>query len=156
MPNKEHLVNLGTALSELFLRSYASIIGIFTMIAGYFLPIQETIHIILFFFILDVIFGYRAAHRKDKTVKFSPRIIWDKTIPKMLISFLLIITAHMLDGISPKGIITIREAVGWFVAGLILTNVWQNMFDSVEWKGIKGILNIILNSVYEKFKVKVD
>lgn len=140
----------GEAFLEMLTKGYAVLIGIISAVAGYFLPVKDTVHIIFVFFIFDVIFGYLAAKKSDPLTRFKAKIIWQKTVPKMLVAFLLVITAHMLDFITPAGIITIRESVGWFVAGLVLSSVWQNMMIVTEWVSIKDLIKLLT----DKIKVK--
>ena len=67
----------------------------------------------------------------------------EKNSTKNVGTVLLVITAHMLDAISPGGIVTIRGSVGWFVAGLVLSSVWQNMFILTKWAGIKELTEML-------------
>ena len=137
----------GEAFLEMLTKGYAVLIGVISAVAGYFLPVKDTVHIIFVFFIFDVIFGYWAARKKDPKTRFKAKIIWQKTVPKMLVAFLLVITAHMLDFITPAGIITIRESVGWFVAGLVLSSVWQNMMIVTEWVSIKDLIKLLTDKI---------
>ena len=79
--------NFGTAVIDMLTNGYAVVIGIISAIAGYFLPVKDTVHIIFLFFVLDVIFGFLAAKKKNPNTKFRAAVIWKKTVPKMLVLF---------------------------------------------------------------------
>lgn len=70
------------------------IFGIACSILGYFLPIKNLVHLVVLFFILDMVFGYWAA-RRLRGEKFSTKIVWRTTFPRMLISIVLIIMAFL-------------------------------------------------------------
>ncbi len=123
---------------EILSDAYTFFAGLLGSLVGYLMPIKETAHVLIFFFILDVIFGYCNA-RKNRGEKFRARIIWEKTIPKILVSFLIILTAHMLDQLAPLEVLTIREFVGWFLCGVILSNVWKNFYNITKWSIIDKI-----------------
>lgn len=151
-------INIQQVIAETVNSAYVLIIGLMTSLVGYFLPVKETVHILLVFFFLDIIFGYWAARKKGSIdnvkVKFSPKVIWEKTIPKMLVSFLMILTAHMLDAISPIGILTIRESVGWFISGIVLASVWQNFFIVTSWNVVEQLKDVLLNKLRRETGIK--
>ena len=126
-------VRIVSILNELFNDVYNLVVGAIFSLFGYLSPIRETMHILFFFFLLDVIFGYLVA-RKTRGEKWQPKIIWEKTIIKMLVASLMVITAHLLDQIAPSSILTIREFVGWFISGIVLSSVWENFHTLTKWK----------------------
>jgi len=127
--------------------SYSFFGGMIGSLVGYFLPIKETVHILCIFFILDVLFGFLVS-KKINGSKFQVRIIWENTLPKMLISFLVILTAHLLDKIAPLEIFTIRSFVGWFLCGMVLSSVWDNAYKLTKWG--------VLEKINEKLKNKLN
>lgn len=110
-------------------------------------------HILFFFFLLDVIFGYLVA-RKTRGEKWQPKIIWEKTIIKMLVASLMVITAHLLDQIAPSSILTIREFVGWFISGIVLSSVWENFYTLTKWKIVVRLHETLKEKL--KFENKED
>lgn len=142
-------VRIASILNELFNDVYNLIVGAIFSLFGYFSPIRETMHILFFFFLLDVIFGYLVA-RKVRGEKWQPKIIWEKTIIKMLVASLMVITAHMLDKIAPSSYLTIREFVGWFISGVVLSSVWENFHTLTKWK----IVVKLSETLSEKLKFK--
>jgi phage-related holin len=143
--------DLGEAFIDLFTRGYAIIGGAIGFLLAYFLPIKMPIYVIVCFFVLDIIYGYKSAKIKGKldgiNVKFEPRIIWAKTIPKMIAAFMLIITAHMLDTITPVEIVTIKQTVAYVVAGLVLSSVWKNAMYVTKWTAIKQVVDILTDKI---------
>lgn len=142
-------VRIASILNELFNDAYNLAVGAVFTLLGYFTPIKETIHILFFFFLLDVIFGYLVA-RKMRGEKWQPKIIWEKTMIKMLVASLMVITAHLLDKIAPSSYLTIREFVGWFISGVVLSSVWENFHTLTKWK----IIVRLNETLKEKLKFK--
>lgn len=142
-------IRIASVLNELFNDAYNLAVGAVFTLFGYFAPIKETIHILFFFFLLDVIFGYLVA-RKMRGEKWQPKIIWEKTMIKMLVASLIVITAHLLDQIAPNSYLTIREFVGWFISGIVLSSVWENFHTLTKWK----IIVKLNETLKEKLKFK--
>lgn len=142
-------VRILAILNELFNDAYNLAVGAVLTLFGYFAPVRETIHILFFFFLLDVIFGYLVA-RKMRGEKWQPKIIWEKTMIKMLVASLMVITAHLLDKIAPSSYLTIREFVGWFISGVVLSSVWENFHTLTKWK----IIVKLNETLKEKLKFK--
>ena len=142
-------------IKEFFLNAGGWVLGVFLSIAHYFAPVADTIHVLLVFFIGDILFGFLAS-KKLRGESFNPRKVWEKTIPKMLVSFFIIISAHMLDSISPLGVLTIRESVGWILSGLVLHSVWKNAFVVTKWTALRHIGAFLSDSLKDKFKIDVN
>jgi phage-related holin len=105
----------GKAISELFDNAYAVLCGFFASILGYFLPVRDIVHLLILFFILDVLFGYWAA-RKLRYEKFSVKIIWEHTIPRMLLSIVIILGAYMWDSVFDQNVVCTYKIIGWFIS----------------------------------------
>lgn len=142
-------------MEEFFCNAGGWVLGVFLSIAHYFAPVADTIHVLLVFFVGDILFGFLAS-KKLRGESFNPRKVWEKTIPKMLVSFFIIISAHMLDSISPIGFLTIRESVGWILSGLVLHSVWKNAFVVTKWTALRHIGAFLSDSLKDRFKVDVD
>ena len=142
-------------IKEFFLNAGGWVLGVFLSIAHYFAPVADTIHVLLVFFIGDILFGFLAS-KKLRGESFNPKKVWEKTIPKMLVSFFIIISAHMLDSISPLGVLTIRESVGWILSGLVLHSVWKNAFVVTKWTALRHIGAFLSDSLKDKFKIDVN
>ena len=142
-------------IEEFFCNAGGWALGVFLSIVNYFAPISDTIHVLLVFFVGDILFGFLAS-KKLRGESFKPQKVWERTIPKMLVSFFVIISAHMLDSISPIGFLTIRESVGWILSGLVLHSVWKNAFIVTKWTALRHIGAFLSDSLKDKFKVDVD
>ena len=142
-------------MEEFFCNAGGWALGVFLSIVHYFAPVADTIHVLLVFFIADILFGFLAS-KKLRGESFNPRKVWEKTIPKMLVSFFIIISAHMLDSISPAGFLTIRESVGWILSGLVLHSVWKNAFVVTKWTALRHIGEFLSDSLKDRFKVDVN
>ncbi len=115
---------------------YQMFMGLFGALIAFFEPTLDALRVLVVFFVLDVIFGVWNA-RKNDGKKFQAKIIWEKTIPKMLVSFLIIISAHMLDCIAPLKSLTITSFVAWFICGVVLSSVWENFYKITKWGAIE-------------------
>ncbi|HZK26029.1 MAG TPA: phage holin family protein, partial [Thermoclostridium sp.] len=142
-------------MQDFFSNAAGWVLGVFLSIINYFAPIADTIHVLLVFFVGDILFGFLAS-KKLRGESFNPRKVWEKTIPKMLVSFFIIISAHMLDSISPLGFLTIRESVGWILSGLVLHSVWKNAFIVTKWTALKHIGAFLSDSLKDRFKIDVN
>jgi len=106
--------------------------GTFMAIIGYFLPVKNIVHLVILFFLLDVIFGYWAA-RKVRGESFSARIIWQTTMPRMIISLVLIMGAYMWDDVFQQEMVCTYKVIGWFICGVLLANIIQNGYRITKW-----------------------
>jgi len=141
-------------MTEFFFSAWGWILGVFLSVAHYFAPVADTIHILFIFFIADILFGFLAA-KKLRGERFKPQKVWNKTIPKMLVSFFIIISAHMLDSITPVGFLTIRESVGWILSGLVLHSVWRNAFVFTKWTALRHIGDFLSENLRTRFNIDV-
>lgn len=142
-------------MAEFFCNLGGWILGVVLSVVHYFAPVADTIHILFIFFIGDILFGFLAA-KKLRGERFNPQKVWNKTIPKMLVSFFIIISAHMLDSISPLGFLTIRESVGWILSGLVLHSVWRNAFVFTKWTALRHIGDFLSDSLRTRFNIDVN
>jgi hypothetical protein len=125
----QHIID---SISTFINNSYAFLVGIGTSIIGYFLPVRDIVHLLILFFILDVIFGYWAA-KKLRGERFSVKIIWRYTMPRMLISLVLILGAFMWDTVYCQEFISTYKIIGWFISGVLLYSIAQNGYKITKW-----------------------
>lgn len=121
--------------------------GAFMSVIGYFLPVRNIVHLLILFFFIDVIFGYWAAHRTRRE-KFSAKIIWKTTMPRMIISLVLIICAYMWDQVYSQDMVATYRVIGWFISGVLLANIVQNGYRITNWDVFLGLGQILK----DKFK----
>ncbi len=116
--------------------------GVITSICGYFLPVRDIAFLIILFFILDVIFGFWAA-RKLRSERFSVKIIWDHTMPRMLISIVLVLGAYMWDEVFNQTAVQTYKVIGWFISGVLLYSIAENGYKISKWKVFKDVSELI-------------
>ena len=125
---------LGKAVCDFFSNFWAVLTGCITAIIGYFMPIFDIMWLIVVFFIIDVLFGYWAA-KKLRGEKFSKTIIFKTTIPKMIVSFALVICAFMWDSVYKQDFVSTYRVIGWFISGIVLYSIAQNGYSVTKWEG---------------------
>ena len=125
-------------LKETATRGYAWLSGLITSILGYFLPIKNIVYILVLFFIMDVVFGYWNA-RKSRHERFQVSIIWNHTIPRMLLSIVLILGAYMWDTTYNQTAVCTYKIIGWFISGMLLYSIADNGYKITKWGPFKHI-----------------
>jgi phage-related holin len=115
------------------------------------LPVKNIVHLLLLFFVLDVIFGYWAA-RKTRGERFSARIIWRTTMPRMVISMVLILSAFMWDQVYSQDTVATYRLIGWFISGVLLSSIVQNGYRITQWDMLLGLGEIIKQKIGERNK----
>jgi hypothetical protein len=143
-PDSENNINLVStitkSISDFFGNANAFCTGIISSIVGYFVPVKNIVHVLIIFFIVDMIFGFLAAKKgkmrkgKEKECKnFSVAIIWNTTIPRMLISIILVMAAFMWDTTYNQELINTYKAIGWFISGVLIFSIAENAFIITKW-----------------------
>lgn len=126
-----------------FLNSICDFLAaIFLTIIGYLLPLKNMAHLVLFFFFLDIIYGW-LADRKLNGSKFKPAIVWAKTVPRIVLTILLLIMAYLLDEVSGQEYIQTYKVVGWFICSLLFLSILKNGYTVTQWNAIPLIGKLI-------------
>ena len=139
---------LGKAVSDFFSNFWAVLTGCITAIIGYFMPIFDIMWLIVFFFIIDVLFGYWAA-KKLRGEMFSKTIIFKTTIPKMIVSFALVICAFMWDSVYKQDFVCTYRVIGWFISGIVFYSIAQNGYSVTKWEGFPLIALFLRKKIKE-------
>lgn len=126
--------------------AYACISGFTAAAIGYFIPIKDMVHLVLVFFLVDVIVGYWAASKLRKE-SFNPSIIWKKTIPRATISIIIIMCTHAWDTTFSQDYISTSGFIGWFIAGIIIASIAKNGYEITNWKPFDTIGNSIKEQI---------
>lgn len=134
-------------LKQITSNCYNVLFGVLMSVAGYFLPIKNIVHVVLFFFMIDVLFGFWAA-RKLRGERFSVKIIWNHTIPRMVLSIILILIAFIWDTTFNQGFISTYNLFGWFISGVLIYSIAENGYLITSW----GVFNKIKGSFSDKIK----
>jgi hypothetical protein len=143
------------ALKYLVHDTYAMIFGAVVSLLGYLLPVRNIVHLLLAFFIVDVFFGYWAA-KKIRNEKFSVKIIWEHTIPRMLISIVLITGAFMWDKVYEQDLISTYKVIGWFISGVLLYSIADNGYQITKWSIFPKISMMIVDKVKASTGIDVE
>lgn len=141
--------NLITLLMDQFIKSLASYLaGLFTAILGYFTPVRDIVHLLIFLFIMDILFGFWAS-RKLTGARFDVKIVWRHTMPRLLISIVLTLGAFMWDEVYGQNLINTYKVVGWFISGLLLYSIAENGYYITKWTLFKRLGNLINSKIDE-------
>jgi phage-related holin len=124
-------------------------------ITGYFFPIKDIVHVMLLFFIFDVLVGYWAA-RKRNNAKFHPLIVWKKTVPRMVLSTVLVMMLFMWDDVSEQSYVSTSNLVGWFINGLLIISIMENAYYITEWKVFNLVKGIIRDKIEKETNQPID
>ena len=129
--------------------------GLVSATLGYFLPVKNIVNLLILFFIIDVLFGYLAA-KKIRKEKFSAKIIWNTTMPRMIISMVLIIMAFMWDDVYSQNFVATYKLIGWFISGVLLFSIIQNAYEITNWEVLPGIKRILRDKGLDVYKKESD
>lgn len=142
-------------MTNIFENFCAMLCGFLMSILGYFLPVKDIVHLLILFFILDVIFGYWAA-RKLKKERFSVKIIWKHTMPRMLLSIILVLGAFMWDDVFKQDLVSTYKIVGWFIAGVLLFSIAENGYLITRWEIFPKIRQLIGKRIQDNTGIDID
>lgn len=134
---------------------YSFITGAFTAILGYFMPIKNIVNLLIFFFILDVLIGFWASKKLENS-RFEVGIVWKHTVPRMILSLILIIGAYMWDTTYQQEYVSTYKIIGWFISGLLLYSIAENAYFITRWTMFKKIGKAIKNQVVDKAESKFE
>lgn len=123
------------------------IVTVFLSLVGYFSPIKGVAHALLVLFIADIFFGY-LRDRKLNKAKFRVSIIWEKTVPRMALVFVVILAAFMIDKETGQDWIHTPEVIGWFFGWLLIMSIAKNGYDLTRW----GAFSLFGDFIKSRFK----
>lgn len=138
-------------ISDLSSNIWSGLAGLFSAFLGFFIPVKDIVHLMVVFFIIDVGVGYWAA-RKIRGEKFSTPIIWNTTIPRMVLSITVVLLSFAWDKIFGQEMIQTYKVVGWFVSGILLFSIVKNAYKITKWKVFPQVGDILK----ERLKIKDD
>lgn len=137
--------------------------GVLAAILGFFIPVKDIVHLLIVFFIVDMIFGFLAAKKGKKTkpkynkkgkeidqTRFSTTIIWNTTIPRMTISVILVVASYAWDYVFHQNVVDTFNIVGWFISGILLYSIAENGYYITNWYVLKRLANLLKKKVTEK------
>jgi len=135
--------------------AYVGTIGLTTTFIGYLLPLRNIVHLMIAFFILDVLFGYWSA-KIVKKQRFSVKIIWEHTIPRMVIAIILVICTFMWDKEYHQDYVSTHKIVGWFISGVLLASIVDNAYKITKWNAFPQISKLIKDKTKEKTNLDIE
>ena len=124
-------------------------------ILGYFSPIKHIANMILAFFILDVIFGYwksRKIHKK----KFSVSIIWNNTVPRMVVAMVLLLCTFILDQETNQNVVQTYKIAGWFIGALLIFSIGENGYHITKWKVLLLFAKVAQKKIKEQTGIEIS
>ena len=134
------------ALSYFFKNTYVVLVSSIISFLGYLTPVKDIVHLTIGFFICDVIFGYWKAKVINKE-KFSVKIIWGHTIPRMAISLVLITGAFLWDKVYEQDLVSTYKIIGWFISGVLLCSIADNGYKITKWRTFQRIGSMVNNKM---------
>lgn len=143
------------SLSDVAEWVWKTITGAVTAILGYFLPIKDLVHLVILFFLIDMFFGYLAA-RKLRGEKFSTKIVWKTTFPRMLISLVLILMAYLWDTTCHQEYLPTYNLIGWFISGILIFSIAKNGYKITKWKAFVGIEDMFRKKIENETGTKIN
>lgn len=129
----------------------------FTSVTSYFFPIKDIVHLMLLFFILDVLVGYWAARKHSKgKAKFNPKFVWQKTVPRMVLSTILVMMLFLWDDVSQQSYVATYNMVGWFINGLLIVSIMENAYYITDWKVFNLVRGLIRDKLEKETNQTID
>lgn len=148
------LASSGAYMTDWMKYCWNLIAGLFMSFVGYLLPIRDIVHLLILFFIIDALFGYWAA-RKLRNEKFSAKIIWKTTMPRMLISLVLIVFAYLWDSVYQQDFVATYKLIGWFISGVLLASIVQNGYQITNWNMFAFLGDFLKQKIRENTGVDI-
>jgi len=128
---------------------------IFFIAIGYFSPISDIVHLVLFFFFIDVIYGWRASVKLNNA-KFQPSIVWKKTVPKVILSLMALLLSFMLDVEVGQKWISTYKIVGWSISGLLFLSILKNGLIVTGWRAFSSLSESIRKKVKKETGITIN
>lgn len=138
-------------IRDFFVDFWATIFGFVVALLGYFLPIRDLVHLVILFFIIEMVLGYFAAKTKGALVKqkvrFSLTIVYTKTIPRMFVTILILMMAYLWDTVTKQKWVPTYTFLGWFFTGILFIKSMRNAYTVTNWVGFKLAEIIVTNKI---------
>lgn len=130
---------------------YNWIVGFIAACLGYFMPLRDMMHLIIFFFFIEMIVGYLAA-RKLRGESFSKRIVFTKTFPRLGLVIFMMLGTYLWDKVFSQEYIHTYSLLGWFVCGVLLVSIFKKGYDVTGWSPFKVISSSIKSTIGTRIK----
>jgi len=123
--------------------------GMFFSVIGYFLPIKDLTHMVIVIFLIDTAVGYWTA-RKLRKESFNPKIVWDKTIPRMAFSVLLLTLTYWWDTTCNQDYLHTYAVIAWGISGLLIYSIAKNGYKLTKWNGLRLLGEAVEHKIEEE------
>ena len=141
--------NMEDFFQNIYYRIIDLIGTLFFVFLGYFSPVSSVIHVILGLFVLDIIYGWQADVKLNNG-KFQPSIVWQKSIPRMVLALIAVLSAYMLDTEMKQDWVDSSRIVGFIIGGLLFMSIIKNGLIVTRWGVLKAIQRWAKKEVKEK------
>ena len=135
------------SFASMFADAYNFFAGWLGSLVVYFLPVFDTLRMLVFFFVIDCLVGYWKA-RKIDGIPFRGRIVWDKTITRLALSTVIILCAFSWDNVYSQDVIKVHMIIGGFISGVVLLSIVQNGYEISRW----SVLNRLAKQLDKKLE----
>jgi len=153
--HKSFLASIANALFYFFRDVYIIIISSIISFVCYLMPVKNIVHSMVLFFVIDVVFGYWAA-RKIKKQRFSVKIIWNYTMPRMLLSIVLVVSCFLWDEVYAQEVVSTSNFVGWFISGVLICSIAENGYKITKWAIFPKIVRLLSAEIKEKTNFDIN
>ena len=133
-------------LEEISQTLYKLIAGLIAAMFGYFLPIRDFVHLLIFLLIVDMLFGYWA-NRVTRGEEFLFKKVWFVTFPRMIVGVVLIVSAYLWDVVYHQTTVETYVIVGWILSGFTFLSIVQNAYKITNWIAINEIGNLLAERI---------
>ncbi len=139
---------------EWITNAYNTTMGIIMALLGYLLPVKDIMLFMIILFLADVLFGYWRAKKIDRA-KFQPKIIWNKTVPRLFITVTIITLLFVWDNVYKQDFVKTYSIAGWFVSGLLIASIIDNMYKITGWDVLAILEGFVKSKIEEKTHQKI-
>lgn len=134
---------------------YEFSIFLLSCFVGYFEPLKNIVHLVLFMFFLDIIYGW-LADKKLTRAKFKPSLVWSKTMPRVLLSLILLIAAYVIDKETGQQWVNTYSILGWGISGLLFLSIAKNGYIVTKWKSIPILEKWVEDKIERETGIKIN
>lgn len=136
-PIKEKIV-MEEFMRNLFEKATDCFGAILVAFVGYFSPLSHVVHVVLICFLADVVYGWLADKKLNKA-PFKPSLVWKKTMPRVLLSLVLLILSYVIDKETGQTFVDSYRILGWAICGLLFMSIIKNAYIVTNWGAINSI-----------------
>ena len=120
---------------------------IFAVLA-YFMELRGVINIMAILFVVDIIFGWLKS-RKLYGAPFDPSIVWNKSVPRILVSVMVLLLTYSVDKETGQQWVHTANIFGGVFSYLLIASISRNGYHLTGWK-IFAVIGLIAKLKIEK------